>query len=86
MHQPAGADGQNPQPGAFPSQASRTARTVHAFGDDALGDHDATALAELVVKRRVSPGELASAAVARAGRIQAFVNGVHHPDYERAVA
>ena len=86
MNQPVDVDGQSPRPRAVPSQASRTVRTVHAFGDDALGDHDATALAELIVKRQVSPRELASAAVARAGRIQPFVNGVHHPDYERAVA
>jgi amidase len=86
MQQRAGADGQTSQATAVPSQASRSARTVHAFGDDALGDHDATALAELVARRQVSPRELALAAVARAGRMQPFVNGVHHPDYERAAA
>ncbi len=72
--------------GAFPSQPSRSARTVHAFGDDALGDHDATSLAKLVLGRQVSPREVASAAVARAGRMQPFINGVHHADHDRAVA
>lgn len=40
--------------------------TIHAFGDDALGDHDAVALAQLVRDMQVSPDELAAAATARA--------------------
>jgi amidase len=59
---------------------------VHAFTDDALGEHDATALAELVEAKEVSPAELAAAAVARAVRVQPLLNGVHHLDDERAVA
>jgi amidase len=90
MQQRAGGDGKPSEPAAdtstLPSQPSRSARTVHAFGDDALGDHDATMLAELVLSRKVSPRELAAAAVARASRMQPFINGVHHPDYDRAVA
>ena len=39
---------------------------IHAFGDDALGDHDAVTLARLVKNREVSAAELAEAAVARA--------------------
>ncbi|WP_354644234.1 amidase [Kitasatospora camelliae] len=39
---------------------------VHAFGDDALGDHDAVALAALVRAGEVSPEELAAAAAERA--------------------
>ncbi|HET6563108.1 MAG TPA: amidase [Marmoricola sp.] len=85
MHQ-GGGDGKTSETSAVPSQATRSVRSVHAFGDDALGGHDATALTELVQSRQVSPRELASAAVARANRMQPFVNGVHYPDYERAVA
>jgi amidase len=59
---------------------------VHAFTDDALGEHDATALAGLVAAKEVSPAELAAAAVTRAERVQPVLNGVHHPDFERAVA
>ncbi|MFJ3791016.1 amidase [Kitasatospora sp. NPDC090091] len=44
---------------------------VHAFGDDALGEHDAVALAALVRAREVSPAELAAAAAARAERVDA---------------
>ncbi|MGX9672297.1 amidase [Mycobacterium sp. HM-7] len=40
--------------------------TIHAFGDDALGDHDAVGLAQLVRDLQVSPDELAAAAIARA--------------------
>ncbi len=59
---------------------------VHAFTDDALGDHDATALASLVEQKEVSPAELAEAAVARAEAVQPLLNGVHVADYERALA
>jgi amidase len=59
---------------------------VHTFTDDALGDHDATALASLVEQKEVSPAELAAAAVARAEAVQPLLNGVHFADYERAVA
>jgi amidase len=59
---------------------------VHAFTDDALRDHDATALASLVEQKEVAPAELAAAAVARADAVQPLLNGVHFADYERALA
>ncbi|KQV04491.1 amidase [Kitasatospora sp. Root107] len=43
-----------------------TGERVHAFGDDALGEHDAVALAAAVRAGEVSARELASAAVERA--------------------
>ncbi|MCX6466057.1 MAG: amidase [Pseudonocardiales bacterium] len=42
---------------------------VHAFTDDALGDHDAVALAAMVRRREVSPAELEAAALARAAEV-----------------
>jgi amidase len=42
---------------------------IHAFGDDALGEHDAVALAELVAKGDVSRDELTAAAIARAEQV-----------------
>ncbi len=87
MHQH--ADGGGPAADSthpVPAQHSRAARTVHAFGDDALGDDDATALAARVTSRQVSPRELVAAAIARAELVQPLLNGVHHPDYERALA
>ncbi|MFC3961339.1 amidase [Nocardia jiangsuensis] len=47
------------------ARSPATAR-IHAFTDDALGDHDALALAELVRRGERSPGELAAAAARRA--------------------
>ncbi|MEV6205622.1 amidase [Kitasatospora sp. NPDC051914] len=55
---------------------------VHAFGDDALGEHDAVALAQLVRERRVSPGELAEAAAARARRIDEALDPVAFAAYQ----
>ena len=63
-----------------------TGTRVHAFGDDALGDHDATAVAELVRTGQLGAVEVVEAAVARAERLQPLTNGVHHPAYEQAVA
>ena len=59
-------------------------KPVHAFTDDVLADHDATALAKLVTNKEVSAVELCEAAAARAEQVQAELNGVHHADYERA--
>ncbi len=42
---------------------------IHAFTDDALGDHDAVALAELVAAGALSAQELADAAYARLARV-----------------
>ncbi|UAK32830.1 amidase [Nocardia asteroides] len=53
---------------------------VHAFGDDALGDHDAVALASLVRDGTVSPRELAAAAVARAEQVEKLA-AVAYPSY-----
>ncbi len=50
--------------------------TIHAFGDDALGDHDAVALAQLVRDMQVSPDELAAAATARAQRVDPALRAV----------
>jgi amidase len=59
---------------------------VHAFGDDALGDADATEIAELVRTKQVSATETCEAAVSRALAMQPLVNAVECPDYERALA
>jgi amidase len=75
-------------PGLADATAAGTARgrgVVHAYADDALGDHDATALADLVRAGRVSPRELVESALARAEAMQPLVNAVHVTD-ERAVS
>ncbi|MET9400144.1 amidase [Kitasatospora sp. NPDC002965] len=56
---------------------------VHAFGDDALGEHDAVALAALIRAGEVRPAELAAAAAARAERIDAALAPVAFASYER---
>ncbi|MGB3772843.1 MAG: amidase [Rhodococcus sp. (in: high G+C Gram-positive bacteria)] len=42
---------------------------MHAFGDDALGAHDAVGLARAVRRREVSPAELADAAASRMEKV-----------------
>ena len=57
---------------------------VHAFADDALGDHDGVALAELVRTGERSSHELVEAAIARIEAVDAQLHGVQVRDYERA--
>ena len=46
-----------------------TSTRVHAFGDDALGEHDAVALADLVRRGELDVREVTGAAIARAGKV-----------------
>ena len=57
---------------------------VHAFGDDALGEHDAVGLAEEIRAGRISPLEAVDAAIARIERLQPVLNGLACADFERA--
>jgi amidase len=59
-------------------------RRVHAFSDDALGDHDAVGLAQLLRGREVSARELVEAAAVRAARLQPLLNPVQYDDLEQA--
>lgn len=50
--------------------------TVHAFRDDALGDHDAVGLAEAIRRREVSAAEVARDAAERVAAADAQLNAV----------
>jgi amidase len=51
---------------------------VHAFGDDALGEHDAVALAELITAGELDPAEVTAAAIARAERLEPQLHAFAH--------
>ncbi|MEV6100812.1 amidase [Nocardia sp. NPDC051981] len=55
---------------------------LHAFRDDALGEHDAVALADLVRTGEVSPRELAAAAIDRARAVDPELHAVACPLYD----
>ena len=57
---------------------------VHAFTDDALGDHDGVALAALVRSGKVSSRELLDAAIARVAAVDPQLRGIQVRAYERA--
>ncbi|HRP68767.1 MAG TPA: amidase family protein, partial [Turneriella sp.] len=61
------------------------AKRVHAFGNDVLGERDATALAHLIKRREVSALEVAKAAVERAERVNTALHAVELPTYEQAL-
>jgi amidase len=59
---------------------------VHAFGDDALGDLDAVAVAEAVRTGRVSAAEVVEAAIARTEAVNPALNGLAYQAFDRARA
>ena len=62
-----------------------TPDVVHAFGDDALGDADATEVAERVRTRQVSATEVCEAAIRRAEYVQPLLDAVEYDDFDRAL-
>lgn len=59
-------------------------RRVHAFGDDALGDHDAVGLVEELRAGRVSRREVVEAAIERTGRLDAQLAGLAADRFDQA--
>lgn len=59
-------------------------RRLHAFRDDALGHDDATALADRIRNREVSPTELVEAAIGRCAAVDPVLGALVHTDFERA--
>ncbi|MCW2780295.1 MAG: Amidase [Marmoricola sp.] len=57
---------------------------VHAFTDDALGDHDAVGLVAELRAGRVSSAELVEAAINRTEKVNADLNGLACADFDRA--
>lgn len=58
---------------------------VHAFTHDALADHDAVAIAELIRKGEITASEAAQAAIARAYRVNDELNAIELPSFEAAL-
>lgn len=59
--------------------------TISAWCDDALGDYDATALAEMVQRGERSPRELVEAAISRARSTSESLNGIAAECFEDAL-
>ncbi|KZS74178.1 amidase [Mycobacterium kansasii] len=57
---------------------------IHAFGDDALGDLDAVALAEAIRCGQVDRAELAEAAIARSQAVNPKLNAVAYEAFDMA--
>jgi amidase len=49
---------------------------VHAFTEDALGEHDAVGIAELIRNGTVGPREVVAAAIARARSVEPTINAI----------
>jgi amidase len=59
---------------------------VHAFCDDALGDHDAVALAQRIARKELTATEVVQAAIARAKRVEPRLCAIEAERFERAMA
>lgn len=59
---------------------------VHAFGDDALGEHDAVGLRAALHAGEVSVAEVVEAAIARTEAVDPVLGAVAHRAYDRARA
>eukprot|EP01032_Pedospumella_encystans_P000693 gene693-803_t len=57
---------------------------VHAFSDDALGEHDAVGLVEALHAGEVSVPEVVEAAISRVERVDPDLNAVAYRAFERA--
>lgn len=60
------------------------ADVIHAFGDDALGEDDATGLAERLAAGEVSPVEVVDASIARLERVNPHLNALAYRDFDAA--
>jgi amidase len=69
----------------MPNGDSASKTRVHAFGDDALGDHDAVGLAEEIRAGRVSRREAVEAAIARTQQLDKDLSGLAVDRFDEAV-
>lgn len=59
-------------------------QNYHAFSNDALGYDDATGVAERIRNKEISASEALEAALSRVDKVEAVLNGIQTPDFERA--
>lgn len=62
-----------------------TTQQIHAFGDDALGSLDATAVAAAIDAREITATEAVEAALARAEKVDGTLNALEFLDSRRAL-
>ena len=62
-----------------------TNQRVHAFGEDALGRHDAVALANLLRRGELSRKEVLEAAAERARRVNSALHAIEVSSIEQPV-
>ena len=55
---------------------------VHAFGDDALADHDATAVAELIKTKKLSVHDVVDAVIQRAAKVNPILHAIQEDCFE----
>lgn len=57
--------------------------SIHAFKNDAMGDHDATGLADLIRRGEVTISEVTAAAIERARQVEPFIQGIVYESFEQ---
>lgn len=79
------AAAESPAHASSPVSASAPVARVHAFGDDALADHDATAIAHLLRQRKLSPREVLEAAIQRAHKVEPAIHAIELAVFRQAL-
>jgi len=59
-------------------------KNVHSFTDDALGNHDATGIAELISNKEITASEALEATISRAEAVEPVIHGIQCADFQRA--
>ena len=59
-------------------------RTIHAFSDDVLADHDGVAIAQRIRDGQFSAVEAVDAAIMRAEKVEPFISAIVVEDFQRA--
>lgn len=56
-------------------------KVIHAFGNDALGDYDAVALAQLIRNKEITLKEVLEASIARARKVDPTINAIEQDNF-----
>lgn len=72
------------QAGAADQPEEQRPRGVHAFGDDALGELDATGVAQRIASGEISAVEAIDAAIERSQRVEPHLHALMWADFDRA--
>lgn len=67
------------------TQASKKNQSIHAFTNDVLGQHDATAIAQLIRQKKILPREVIEASIKRAEKVEPQLHAIVCECFDKAL-